>query len=136
MFNNGKDYFNLYKMAGPQGGKPKYILQSSAWANTVARIASTTGTSFSSKGFYATDLDAAYGPDKIALSVCYSHTHKALAFGNDAGDVWAYVHKGSWLVYGYKGSRKDAGDGALWQPDPPFTAEEFDKIPDCTVDTR
>lgn len=134
--NMQKDKFHLYRMAGPAGGRPKFLLGSAKWIDHVARIAPAVHNAISLKAFYATDLGKAYSPDAIALSVCYDEKEKAISLGNDAGDAWVYMTHGTWLVYAHEGKQKAAGKGALWKPDPPFTPEQHDKLPLCTDDTR
>jgi len=130
--NLGKDRFSLYRLPGNLSS-PKFLVGSVAYPEQVAYIGSTTGTAVSGHGLYAADLDDRHpvGPDRLACSVCYEASKKAIMIGDRDGKYWAYVHHLTWLVYGSSSSRNEVGDGGLWVPDPPLEADEIAKLPKC-----
>merc|ERR550525_2328357 len=91
-------------------------------------------TGISKYGFYSDSLKDSKSPAQLALSVCYNEQKKALMIGNADWSRIVYVHKGSWLVYGYGGSFGAVGDGGLWTPNPPvaeWLPTEREKIRRC-----
>lgn len=130
VLNLQKDKFSLVKMAGPANGT-RFMLGSVAFPMQVARIASTAGTAISGHGLYATDLLKGKGPDQLALSVCWHNAKGALMFGDKQGTYWAYIKRGTWLVYGSSSQRCDVGDSGLWTPSPAFSGEQIAMLPAC-----
>jgi len=129
--NNEQDLFDLFEVPGGEGAKKSYFLASSKWENQVVGFKATTGTALSPFGAYAVDLREkasvldTWGPSNIMLSVCSlgprSSYPGAIQIGGNLMEktVWAYVHAGSYLVYG---SMTSPGDGGIWIPDPPLPA--------------
>jgi len=130
LLNLGKDKFSLYKMPG-NASMSRFLLGSEAYPDKVARIGFTTGTAVHPTGFYSTDLQDGKGPDKLGVSACYNAAKKALMFGRSDGVYWAYLTRGTWLVYGYKGDQSSVGDGGLWTPTPAFTQSQIAMLPKC-----
>jgi hypothetical protein len=128
--NLEKDKFTLYRMPGPSN-MTRFMLGSVAYPSYVARIGLTVGTAISGHGFYATELSEGKGPDVLASSVCYDSAKNAIMLGNKAGTYWAYVHRGSWLVFGSSADRCAVGDGGFWKPTPDFTSEQISMLPSC-----
>lgn len=129
--NLGKDKFQLYRLPGPANAT-RFVLGSVAYPGHIARIGMTTGTSaFSSHALYATGLDDGKGMDTLSVSVCYHSGKRALMIGSKAGDYWAYIHRGSWLVYASDMGHCSVGDGGLWVPEPALSAEEAALLPSC-----
>jgi hypothetical protein len=113
--NFGQDKFSIWKLPGTLGGEAKYFLGSNKWPDSVARVAMTTGTSFSTHGLYNSKLSDDYGPDAIALTICLRPTGDIMLGSASATPRWAYIHSGSWLVYATTG---DPGSGGYWTPTP------------------
>jgi len=138
--NNEQDLFDLFEVAGGEGSKKTYFLASSKWQNQVVGFKATTGTAISPFGAYAVDLAEkasvldTWGPSNIMLKVCslgpQSSYPGAIQIGSDLSDktgtIWAYVHTGSYLVYG---SITSPGEGGIWIPEPPLPASV--KLPLC-----
>jgi len=132
--NLHKDMFNLYKLPGASTKNASFFLSSYKYTDLVARIGLTTGTALKTHGFYATALKDGKSPDVLAVHVCYDAKHKAIMIGNVAQTWWAYVHRGSWLVYGSAASsakKSTVGTGGLWKPEPMFTKKEIAELPSC-----
>jgi len=131
MLNLGKDKLALYQLPSSRNVTARFFLNSVAFPGSVARFARRTGV-VSRYGVYATDLTKNYGPDALALSVCWNAEKNAMMFGNVDGTVWAYAKHLTWLVYGYKDTTRSAvGDGGLWKPNPMFTAAQIAMLPAC-----
>jgi len=130
--NLGKDRFSLYRLPGNLSS-PKFLVGSVAYPEQVAYIGSTTGTAISGHGLYAANLDDGHpvGPDRLACTVCYEASKKAIMIGDKDGNYWSYIHHLTWLVYGSSSSKEKVGDGGLWVPDPPFEADEIAMLPKC-----
>jgi len=138
--NNEQDKFDLYEVAGGAGSKKTYFLSSAKWPSYVVGFKATTGTSLSPFGAYAVDLkDKAsvldtWGPSNIMLKVCSLGPRSSYPGGvqigteltTGSGTVWAYIHSGSYLVYG---SITSPGEGGIWVPDPPLP--ESVELPLC-----
>merc|ERR1711920_1078369 len=109
--NNGKDKFSLHEMPGG-----KFILSSSKWSNWAVAIRHTTGTAVSTHGAYAERLDGhqvPWSPEALALDICSMDKlgyPNAVKIGNSK-KAWAYIHHGSWLVYG---KSSHTGPGGIW----------------------
>merc|ERR1712113_799698 len=131
ILNRGKDKFQLYTLPGPPRNSTGFMLGSTAYPDHVARIGLTTGTALKTHGLYATSLTKGKGLDTLSVSVCYNRRKQAIMIGNKAGKIWAYVHTGTWLVYGSHSQKCSVGDGGLWKPEPSFTTEEIAMLPDC-----
>lgn len=134
--NMGRDKFNLYRMPAKRGEEHKFFLGSGSYVDKVARIGLTTGTSISTRGLYSTDVGAGKKPADLAVSVCYEKSKAAIMIGDAKGSWWAYVHRGSWLVYGSSAKQEKVGEGGMWKPDPPLTPEAIKMIPKCKKGTR
>jgi hypothetical protein len=117
--NMDQDIFTIWKLPGQLNGQPKFFLGSNRWANSVARVAMTTGTAFSTHGFYSSELTNDYAPDDIALTICRRSTGALMLGDSSSSPRWAYVHSGSWFVYA---TSSDPGEGGYWNPDPPIPA--------------
>lgn len=138
--NFDQDKFSIYELPGKgEDGKPEYFLGSYKWSDYVVGFKATTGTAFSPFAAYAVDLNkkgkllSIWGPSNIMLNVC--RVNKASYQGGlqigakisaTGGNIWAYVHGGSWFVYG---SLSSPGEGGIWYPDPPLPATA--QIPEC-----
>lgn len=128
--NMGKDKFSFYRLPGPSN-ETRFLLGSVAYPSEAARVASTSGTAISGQGLDAIDLSDAVSLDKLAVSACYDKAKSAVMVGDKAGETWAYVHRGSWLVYGSSAQRCKVGERGLWTPFPAFTAEQISMLPAC-----
>lgn len=129
----GSDLFDLYRVPGLFDGKALFMIASHKWPSYVLAIRATTGTAFSPFGTYSVELkdtSAPWKPEDIMLRVCSMGSygkHNAIMIGS-AGKVksiWAYVHMGSWSVYG---SISNPGEGGEWAPNPPMP---YGAIPPC-----
>mmetsp|Transcript_143889 Transcript_143889/g.460602 ORF Transcript_143889/g.460602 Transcript_143889/m.460602 type:complete len:301 (+) Transcript_143889:84-986(+) len=132
-FNMDQDKFDLYQLPGSDAGTKEFFLVSSKWSDYVLGFKATTGTALSPFAAYAVDLAKkvdqtvdVWGVSNIMLKICaVSPAEYAPTGGVRIGAVlpatdstiWAYIHHGSWLVYG---SMTKPGDDGIWFPDPPF----------------
>jgi len=133
--NMDQDKFDIYEVPGSQFGHKEYFLASSKWSDYVLGMKATTGTAISPFGTYAVNLNKkggvldTWGPTNIMLRVCETATG-ALQIGAkmaDANTIWAYVHHGSWYVYG---SVSTPGWGGEWKVEPAVPKGTF---PSCST---
>jgi len=129
--NMEQDKFNLYEIpAKSKEGFTEYFLVSAKWPDYVVGMKATTGTAISPFAAYAVNLENkasvldVWGPDNVMMRVCqmpetssYSGAIQVGASLTGGTTIWAYIHHGSWLVYG---SVSSPGPGGLWIPDPPI----------------
>lgn len=160
-YNLGQDLFTLYELPGTLEGYKEYFLASSKWPDYVVAIDTTGGTAVSLWGAYAVSLTKNHQPwnlRNVMMRVCSVRNKgypNAVMIGSSlkqAGSaVWAYIHSGSYFVYGYwyperlieskiipsgqaasgapaPGPAQVPGEPGYWIPDPPFKAG---LIPDC-----
>lgn len=129
----GSDLFDLYRVPGLFNGKALFIIASHKWPSYVLAIRATTGTAFSPFGTYSVELkdtSAPWKPEDIMLRVCSMGSygkHSAIMIGSAGAvkTIWAYVHMGSWSVYG---SISNPGEGGEWSPNPPMP---YGALPPC-----
>lgn len=117
----GNQYFDIYELPGKVDGKKKFFIASNKWPTWVAAIR-TTGSlltaSVSLFGLYGVSLPhtiAPWDPQGIIVEVC-KYPGGSVMIGNaplGKRTEWAYVHHGSWFVYGW-GLSQDPGDGGHW----------------------
>jgi len=123
--------FNLWELPGRVGGKKMYFLSSAKWPTWVAAIRSTTLTAASVWGLYALNLEhsiAPWDPQSIVVHLCSLDKagHQGAVMIGSPGltaNIWAYIHHGSWDVYGWMLS-EDPGPGGYWTPDKPLEGLE------------
>eukprot|EP00443_Scrippsiella_acuminata_P000107 CAMPEP_0115242626 /NCGR_PEP_ID=MMETSP0270-20121206/39051_1 /TAXON_ID=71861 /ORGANISM="Scrippsiella trochoidea, Strain CCMP3099" /LENGTH=342 /DNA_ID=CAMNT_0002657701 /DNA_START=50 /DNA_END=1075 /DNA_ORIENTATION=+ len=110
-YNMGQDLFTLYELPGEFEGKKEYFLASSKWPDYVVAIKATGGTAFSLWGAYSVSLESEHAPwslREIMLRICsarkFGHPD-AIMIGTSqphgGSTIYAYIHSGSYLVYGY-----------------------------------
>jgi len=132
-FNMDQDKFDLYQLPGADVGTKEFFLVSSKWSDYVLGFKATTGTALSPFAAYAVDLAKTvdqtvdvWGVSNIMLKICAVSPSEYVPTGGvrigavlPATDstLWAYIHHGSWLVYG---SMTKPGDDGIWFPDPPL----------------
>ncbi|CAK9024644.1 unnamed protein product [Durusdinium trenchii] len=129
----GADLFDLYRVPGLFDGKALFMIASHKWPSYVLAIRATTGTALSPFGTYSVELkdtSAPWKPEDIMLRVCSMASYgkpNAIMIGSAGAvkTIWAYVHMGSWSVYG---SMSSPGDGGGWMPNPPIP---YAAIPPC-----
>jgi len=128
--NLGQDKFDIYELPGLDDGHKKYFLSSKKWIRYVVGMKATTGTAVSPFAAYAVNLENkgslldAWGPSNIMLRICETPSG-AVEVGAkmaDSATIWAYVHHGSWYVYG---SLTSPGEGGGWVVDPPLPKGTF-----------
>jgi len=135
----GGQYSNLYEMPGVVKGKKQYFLSSNKWPTWVAAIR-TTGSILSASvsvyGLFGVSLVhsiAPWDPQGIDLQVCslkrtgYANEVMIGSSGASGRTEWAYVHHGSWFVYGW-GLSQDPGEGGYWTVSDPSILAGLD---DC-----
>lgn len=129
--NMKQDLFTLHRVPGNDSA---FMLGSKKWPGYAVAMRQTEGTALSAMGMYEVKLStriAPWNPSTVMLQVCSlkkktGQPHvKIGSLGRHGIPVWAYVHHGSWLVYG---SLSDPGEGGHWIPEPPF---EEGALPDC-----
>jgi len=128
--NMKQDKFDIYEVPGSDSGHKEYFLASSKWRDYVVGMKATTGTALSPFAAYAVNLHSkggifdAWGLSNIMLRVCET-ANGMLQVGakmSDAKMIWAYVHHGSWYVYG---SVSSPGWGGEWKPEPALPQSSF-----------
>lgn len=110
-YNMGQDKFSLYQLPGKFNGETMFFLGSDKWPDYVFALDSTGGTAVSLWGGYAVSLTEKHEPwslKDVMLRVCSARKTghpDAIMIGSSVpsggSTVWAYIHSGSWLVYGY-----------------------------------
>lgn len=129
--NMNQDSFDLWELPGERDGRKMFFLGSAKWTSYVVGVKATTGTALSPFGAYAIDLKGkasifdVWGPSNMMLRVCSVSSRSPYKGGVQIGAVmpktgntiWAYVHHGSWYVYG---SMTSPGTGGIWLPEPPL----------------
>jgi len=128
--NMGKDQFNLERLPGP-GNHSRFLLGSAAFPQEVAYIGTTEAHAVNGHGLYTMELTVGEGLNRIAASVCWDTGRKAMMLGNEAGTHWAYIHRGSWLVFASSVERCKVGEAGLWTPTPAFTEQQVAMLPAC-----
>merc|ERR1711920_402874 len=138
-FFGGQQLFDLYELPGTIDGKKQYFLASTKWPSWVAAIRPTgsvlTG-SVSLFGLYALNLVhtiAPWDPQQLTLQVCSMKKlgyEKEIMIGRTSVAThrteWAYVHHGSWFVYGWALSQ-DPGDEGYWTVSDDKVLKHLDK---------
>ncbi|CAJ1345753.1 unnamed protein product [Effrenium voratum] len=99
----GSDEFDLYRVPGLFNGKALFMIASHKWPTYVLAIRATTGTAFSPFGTYSVELKDT--SEDIMLQVCSMASRgkpTAIMIGSAGSlkSIWAYVHTGSWGVWG------------------------------------
>lgn len=131
--NMDQDRFDIYEIPGTyDDGHKGYFLASSKWTNYVVGMKATTGTALSPFAAYAVNLGKKasildlYGPSNIMLQICEtaSGTVQVGAKMGGVSTIWAYVHHGSWFVYG---SLTSPGSGGEWVLEPPVPKGTFSR---------
>mmetsp|Transcript_103151 Transcript_103151/g.300831 ORF Transcript_103151/g.300831 Transcript_103151/m.300831 type:complete len:300 (-) Transcript_103151:62-961(-) len=129
--NMGQDVFRLYRVPG---STTAFILGSNKWHNSVVAMRPTTGTAVSPFAAFSVKINTMtipWNPDTLMLQVCslrrqsYPDYVMIGSLGAHGLPVWAYLHHGSWFVYG---SVTGPGMGGYWRPDPPLPEG---MLPDC-----
>mmetsp|Transcript_95648 Transcript_95648/g.241061 ORF Transcript_95648/g.241061 Transcript_95648/m.241061 type:complete len:340 (-) Transcript_95648:169-1188(-) len=128
--NMAQDKFDIYEVPGSDSGHKEYFLASSKWSDYVLGMKATTGTALSPFAAYAVNLDKkggvldTWGPTNIMLRVCETATGMVQVGAKmaDANTIWAYVHHGSWYVYG---SVSTPGWGGEWTLEPAVAKGTF-----------
>jgi len=126
----GSQLFDVYELPGTPSGRKEYFLASNKWTTWVASIRSTGGPlslSMNPWGLYALNLDhsvAPWDPQNIIVHLCTLKNKVATPYPNaimigspgiQGNPIWAYVHRGSSLIYGWFAS-SDPGSGGYWTP--------------------
>jgi len=129
-FNMDQDKFDLFQLPGANNGTKEFFLASTLWEDYVLGFKSTTDSAWSP--FAALNVDLAeqtvdvLHDSNIMLKICAMVRSDNTPTGGvrigaflPAADstIWAYIHHGSWLVYG---SMTKPGDDGIWFPDPPL----------------
>jgi len=128
--NMQQDKFDIYEAPGSDSGHKEYFLASGKWPDYVVGMKATTGTAMSPFAAYAVNLHKkggvfdAWGPSNIMLRICETASGmlQVGAKMSDTKMIWAYVHHGSWYVYG---SLSSPGWGGEWKPEPALSAGTF-----------
>lgn len=156
-YNLGQDKFNLYELPGLFEGQKEYFLASAKWSDYVVAMQATAGTAFTLWGAYSVGLGTEHKPwslKDIMLRICSARNKghpDAVMIGTSVpqggSTIWAYIHRGSYFVYGYwypeqlikskilptggketQSPQNLPGKGGLWIPSPPFPRG---LLPDC-----
>merc|ERR1711879_8166 len=121
----GADQFTVYKVHGLIHGKQMYYVASKRWPSWIISMRSTAATAFSPFGLFALDLDheaMPWEPQGLLVHICqmkeagFTDAIQIMSPGtlSTAGLVSkAYIHHGSWLVYGWE-ITSDPGTGGYW----------------------
>mmetsp|Transcript_68360 Transcript_68360/g.190725 ORF Transcript_68360/g.190725 Transcript_68360/m.190725 type:complete len:310 (+) Transcript_68360:77-1006(+) len=133
----GSNKFDLFELPGRIKGHKEYLLTSKIWPNWVASIR-TTGSVLSGSaslwGLYALNLYhtiAPWDPQSLVVRICSMEKHgykNAIMIGSPGAtgrSIKAYLHHGSWFVYGWDLSA-DPGEGGYWTVD-----KNLEGIEDC-----
>jgi hypothetical protein len=124
--------FDIHELPGRINGTDKkmYFVTSAKWTTFTMAMRPTTGTALSPFGLFTVNLDSKllpYDPDGVVIHLC------AMTKAGFAGNIMiespgtlatlglvtkAYIHTGSWLVYG--SPLEDPGTGAYWTPSIPI----------------
>eukprot|EP00928_Gymnodinium_smaydae_P053134 TRINITY_DN37197_c0_g1_i1.p2 TRINITY_DN37197_c0_g1~~TRINITY_DN37197_c0_g1_i1.p2 ORF type:complete len:331 (-),score=55.58 TRINITY_DN37197_c0_g1_i1:127-1044(-) len=119
--------WDIHEVPGEIHGKKMYLLSSKRWPSWVATMRATVGTAFSPFGLFGLNLDhttAPWEPQGLNVHICqvtkegFGDAVQIMSPGtlSTAGLVSrAYVHYGSWLVYGWS-MTSDPGTGGYWVP--------------------
>merc|ERR1712232_746559 len=102
--------FILHKLPGTVNLHSEYFLSTQAYPDYVATIRATKGTAFSPFGVYEVGLDRNYKPAQLLVRVCDAGNGYVRFGSSGEHTIWAYIHHGSWNVYGWRaGSPGDGG---------------------------
>eukprot|EP00928_Gymnodinium_smaydae_P019290 TRINITY_DN1738_c0_g1_i1.p1 TRINITY_DN1738_c0_g1~~TRINITY_DN1738_c0_g1_i1.p1 ORF type:complete len:321 (+),score=62.54 TRINITY_DN1738_c0_g1_i1:60-965(+) len=119
--------WDVHEVPGRIKGKKMYMLSSKRWPSWIAAMRATAATAFSPFGMFGLNLDhesAPWEPQGLNVHICqmtkpgFSDAVQIMSPGtlSTAGLVSrAYVHVGSWLVYGWE-LTSDPGTGGYWVP--------------------
>jgi len=120
-----KAKFNLHKLPGEFLGKKYYFLTSSRWPNWVVTLLARAKLVGSHVGLFGLDLNKPslpHEPQRLAVHVCKVNKEgymDAVMIQREFSGTHilskAYVHHGSWFVYGW--DLGDPGKGGYWKPD-------------------
>jgi len=128
--------FNLHKLHGKiNNGMSYYFLTSKQWPTWVASMR-LTGQLGSTTGMFALNLDKPsfpHDPQGIVVHICrmtkagFEDTVMIMSSGSKmtlGTESKAYIHQGSWFVYGWVMS-SDPGTGGYWKPNKPILGLEL-----------
>eukprot|EP00927_Polykrikos_kofoidii_P047108 TRINITY_DN4119_c0_g1_i2.p1 TRINITY_DN4119_c0_g1~~TRINITY_DN4119_c0_g1_i2.p1 ORF type:complete len:341 (-),score=35.88 TRINITY_DN4119_c0_g1_i2:108-1049(-) len=121
--------FVLYEVPGTHDGRKKYVMTSREYPDHVVAV-QPTGNAFGGQ-WKGVDV-ASSSPGFVLWTICRPRNYNGpnLQFGignNDIGYIWVYVHRFSYLVYGWDESSWGLPDDrAQWTPSVPL---KFDYCP-------